>query len=130
MVNYFDKYVKDLKNLCTPAFFYLAISVVILPLGFDKDKSSLSPTPQHMEFLQLLQFLYLLHLLFVHLQHIKTRWRPTSRPRHRQISAGQPRRSGGRDLYINKKILMYKSLRLYIFRHLFSYEVKTNVEIK
>tara|TARA_Y100000746_G_C15153109_1_gene305803 strand:+ start:145 stop:486 length:342 start_codon:yes stop_codon:yes gene_type:complete len=29
MVNYFDKYQKDFKNLCTPAFFYLAISVVI-----------------------------------------------------------------------------------------------------
>ena len=29
MAKYFDKYVKDFKNLCTPAFFYLAISVVI-----------------------------------------------------------------------------------------------------
>ena len=29
MTKYFDKYVKDFKNLCTPAFFYLAISVVL-----------------------------------------------------------------------------------------------------
>jgi len=29
MAKYFDKYVKDFKNLCTPAFFYLAISVVV-----------------------------------------------------------------------------------------------------
>tara|TARA_B100000902_G_scaffold371603_1_gene397817 strand:- start:4491 stop:4838 length:348 start_codon:yes stop_codon:yes gene_type:complete len=29
MANYFDKYLKDLKNLCTPAFIYLFISVLI-----------------------------------------------------------------------------------------------------
>lgn len=29
MTNYFDKYVKDFKHLCTPAFFYLAISVLV-----------------------------------------------------------------------------------------------------
>jgi hypothetical protein len=28
MVQYYDKYIKDFKNLCTPAFFYLAISVL------------------------------------------------------------------------------------------------------
>ena len=28
MANYFDKYVKDFKNLCTPAFVYLFISVL------------------------------------------------------------------------------------------------------
>ena len=28
-IEYFDKYVKDFKHLCTPAFFYLAISVVV-----------------------------------------------------------------------------------------------------
>jgi hypothetical protein len=29
MANYIDKYAKDFKNLCTPAFFYLAVSVGI-----------------------------------------------------------------------------------------------------
>lgn len=29
MVNYIDKYSKDFKNLCSPAFFYLAVSVGI-----------------------------------------------------------------------------------------------------
>ena len=29
MVKYFDKYVKDFKNLCSPAFIYLLISVLI-----------------------------------------------------------------------------------------------------
>ena len=28
MAKYFDKYVKDFKNLCTPAFIYLLISVL------------------------------------------------------------------------------------------------------
>jgi hypothetical protein len=28
MANYFDKYLKDFKNLCTPAFVYLLISVL------------------------------------------------------------------------------------------------------
>ncbi|AET73057.1 hypothetical protein PGAG_00168 [Phaeocystis globosa virus 12T] len=28
-MKYFDKYGKDFKNLCTPAFFYLAVSVGI-----------------------------------------------------------------------------------------------------
>ena len=29
MTKYFDKYVKDFKNLCTPAFFYLTVSVLV-----------------------------------------------------------------------------------------------------
>lgn len=29
MVKYVDKYLKDLKTLCSPAFFYLVISVVV-----------------------------------------------------------------------------------------------------
>ena len=29
MVNYLDKYVKDFRNLCTPAYIYLFISVII-----------------------------------------------------------------------------------------------------
>jgi hypothetical protein len=29
MANYIDKYAKDFKKLCTPAFFYLAVSVGI-----------------------------------------------------------------------------------------------------
>tara|TARA_Y100001970_G_scaffold292857_1_gene436187 strand:- start:1730 stop:2071 length:342 start_codon:yes stop_codon:yes gene_type:complete len=29
MTKYFDKYVKDFRNLCTPAFFYLALSVIL-----------------------------------------------------------------------------------------------------
>lgn len=28
MANYFDKYAKDFKSLCTPAFIYLLISVI------------------------------------------------------------------------------------------------------
>ena len=30
MAKYFDKFGKDFKNLCTKAFFYLAISVILL----------------------------------------------------------------------------------------------------